>query len=172
MNISSTPPPLMLGFPPATAPAPVASDAEDETDRAGLESQNERDIRAIIQRLKNREQEVIAHENAHRAVGGSLVRGGGYDYVQGPDNRRYIAGGDVRIDTSPVHGDPEATMIKAEHIIRTALAPVDPSPQDLRVAGEAQTMFNQARIELQMAQYRHNEPAIRQAPGQLLDQVA
>lgn len=172
MYISSTPPPLMLGFPPTLTPTSGRDDAASKANKAELESHNEREIRAIIQRLKKREQEVIAHENAHRAVGGSLVRGGGYHYIQGPDGRRYISGGEVQIDTSPVHDDPEATMLKAEHIIRTALAPVDPSPQDLRVAGEAQTMFSRASVEVQMEKYRRNEPGGEQQPGQLLDQVA
>ncbi|MBE0510597.1 MAG: hypothetical protein K0A95_02650 [Chromatiales bacterium] len=183
MQLPATPPPLILGFPPAwiapsekganppeqgeERPASKQASGSDQT-----ESQQEQELRAIVRRLQQREYEVIAHENAHRAVGGALVRGGGYDDVQGPDNRRYIAGGDVQIDTSPVAGDPEATMAKAEHLIRTALAPVDPSAQDLRVAGQARSMYQQASVEAQLQRYRENQATEQAQAGQLLDLVA
>ena len=186
MMLSSTPTPLLLSFPPARLaptekganppeqdPARPAS-TETRADSHGVQAASieERELRAIVRRLQQREYEVIAHENAHRSVGGALVRGGGYDYVQGPDNRRYISGGDVQIDTSPVAGDPEATMAKAEHIIRTALAPVDPSAQDLRVAGQARTMYQQASAEAQLQQYRENQAGEPPQAGQLLNLVA
>jgi hypothetical protein len=38
---------------------------------------------------------------------------------------------------SEIPGDPEATARKMEQIKRAAMAPVDPSPQDRRVAAEA-----------------------------------
>ncbi|QJA07002.1 hypothetical protein FVE67_07380 [Thermosulfurimonas marina] len=92
---------------------------------------------------------VRAHERAHLAAGGELVISGPhYVYRRGPDGRLYAVGGDVVIDTSGVPGDPEATLRKAERIIRAALAPLNPSPQDLRVALRAQMMAMQARLEV------------------------
>ena len=57
-------------------------------------------------------------------------------------------GGEVRIDTSPVEGDPEATLLKAQQIRRAALAPATPSAQDRSVAAKASSLESQARQEL------------------------
>ncbi|MFP4251143.1 MAG: putative metalloprotease CJM1_0395 family protein [Guyparkeria sp.] len=102
--------------------------------------------RALVE-LKARDQEVRAHENAHRAAGGDLVRGGSYDYQQGPDGKRYAIGGDVQIDTTPVPGDPQATAEKMARVIRAALAPAEPSPTDLAVAAQATAERNRALAE-------------------------
>ena len=103
-----------------------------------------------IARLRRIDQMVRAHERAHLVAGGEIVLSGPhYIYKKGPDGRLYAVGGDVRIDTSPVPGDPEATLRKAEKIIRAALAPLNPSPQDLRVAMKARMMAMAARQEIQ-----------------------
>jgi septal ring factor EnvC (AmiA/AmiB activator) len=47
-----------------------------------------------------------------------------------------------------VPNDPEATLRKMEVVLRAALAPVEPSAQDLRVAAQAQAQAAQARVEL------------------------
>lgn len=106
-----------------------------------------------IARLRRIDQMVRAHERAHLVAGGQLVRSGPhYVYKIGPDGKRYAVGGDVEIDTSPVPGDPKATLQKAEQIIRAALAPLNPSPQDLRVAMQARMMAMQARMEIMRIQ--------------------
>ncbi len=97
--------------------------------------------------LKARDREVRAHENAHRAAGGDLVRGGSYDYQQGPDGKRYAVGGDVQIDTTPVPDDPRATAEKMAKVIRAALAPAEPSSTDLAVAAQATAERNRAQAE-------------------------
>ena len=193
MNISAIPLPGMMPLSPSIGSTTgqqlggrMASErqAEDEAARVAdvevadnplhhdLSSPEEQQQRALLRELQQREQEVIAHENAHRAAGAGLVRGGGYDYVQGPDGRRYIAGGDVQIDASAVPGDPVATMAKAEQVIRAALAPVDPSPQDLQVAAAARAMYQQASIEAQLEQYRDNQAGTGWEPGMQLDRIA
>lgn len=112
--------------------------------------------------LKARDREVRAHENAHRAAGGNLVRGGSYDYQQGPDGKRYAVGGDVQIDTTPVPDDPRATADKMAQVIRAALAPAEPSPTDLAVAAQATAERNRAQAEAQ---------AEAQSTGQASDQA-
>lgn len=171
MFVSATPSPMISAF-PAAVPPPAQAGPSPASGAADADSAREREIRATVAELEQREQEVIAHENAHRAAGGALVRGGGYEYVQGPDNRRYIAGGDVQIDTSGVSGDPEATMAKAEQIIRAAMAPVEPSAQDLKVAAQARSMYNQASAEARMAQYRENTPEAQGQTGERLNLLA
>lgn len=102
-----------------------------------------------IDELKARDREVKTHEQAHIAAGGSYVKGGAtYDYQTGPDGKQYAVGGSVNIDTSPVDGDPEATIAKAQVVIKVALAPAEPSGQDQKVASAARQMMNEARKEL------------------------
>ena len=102
-----------------------------------------------VDELKARDAEVKAHEQAHIAAGGSYVRGGAsYDYQTGPDGKKYAVGGEVSIDTSPVEGDPQATIYKAQVILKAALAPAEPSGQDKSVASQARQMMASARKEL------------------------
>lgn len=102
-----------------------------------------------IDELKSRDREVKTHEQAHIAAGGSYVLGGAsYDYQTGPDGKQYAVGGSVNIDTAPVEGDPEATIAKAQVVIKAALAPAEPSGQDQKVASAARQMMSEARKEL------------------------
>ncbi|MFO7802878.1 MAG: putative metalloprotease CJM1_0395 family protein [Desulfovermiculus sp.] len=106
--------------------------------------------RQVLQELKSREREVKAHEQAHIAAGGQYVQGGAnYSYRIGPDGKMYAVGGEVSIDVSPVPGDPQATIEKAEAIQRAAKAPAQPSAQDASVAAQAASMEMQAQMEVQ-----------------------
>ena len=80
-----------------------------------------------------------------------------YSFKRGPDGQRYAVSGEVSIDTAPVPNDPEATLRKMEIVLRAALAPIEPSAQDLRVAALAQAQAAQARVEL--AELRREEAA-------------
>ncbi|MFO7807867.1 putative metalloprotease CJM1_0395 family protein [Guyparkeria sp.] len=147
--------------PNGTRPAAQAPPAATETPPlAGREREEGRSVRTpaatdtalieeqrMLTELKARDREVRAHENAHRAAGGDLVRGGSYDYQQGPDGKRYAVGGDVQIDTTPVPDDPRATAEKMARVIRAALAPAEPSPTDLAVAAQATAERNRAQAE-------------------------
>lgn len=100
------------------------------------------------QRLQDRDAEVRAHEMAHLAAAGGLATGGmQLTYQTGPDGRQYAVGGSVQIDTSKAN-TPEETIQKAQRIRAAALAPSDPSPQDLQVAARASQMEAEARAEL------------------------
>ncbi|MFT7286148.1 MAG: hypothetical protein ACI87W_000252 [Halieaceae bacterium] len=98
--------------------------------------------------LSARDREVRAHEQAHANVGGRYAGSPSYTYQRGPDGRQYAVGGEVSIDTSPVPGDPQATIEKARVVRRAALAPTQPSPQDRAIAAEATATEQQARAEL------------------------
>ncbi len=99
-------------------------------------------------RLQERDAEVRAHEMAHLAAAGSLAMGGmNLVYQTGPDGKPYAVGGSVKIDTSK-GATPEETIQKAQKIRAAALAPADPSPQDLQVAARASQMEAEARAEL------------------------
>ena len=98
----------------------------------------------VIDKLKTRDADVKAHEQAHRSAGGQFAGVPSYTYQQGPDGTKYAIGGEVSIDTSPVPKDTAATIAKEEQVQRAALAPADPSTQDLKVAAEAANAAAQA----------------------------
>jgi len=103
----------------------------------------------VVAKLSARDAHVRAHEAAHMAAGGSLIRGGAtYSFERGPDGKSYAVGGEVSIDTSPVSGNPRATITKMETVRAAALAPGDPSAADLSVAGAAAEMEAQALSQL------------------------
>lgn len=116
------------------------------------EAQNQQQVEQVISQLKARDTEVRAHEMAHLSAAGSYARGGmSFSYQTGPDGKQYAVGGEVGIDTSPVSGDPQATLQKAQVIQRAALAPAQPSGQDIKVAAAAQKMMIDARAEISAA---------------------
>lgn len=92
----------------------------------------------IVEELRERDEEVRAHENAHKTAGGGVVGAISYETVTGPDGKEYAVSGEAQIDTSPVPGNPEATVRKMDQVIRAALAPAEPSSQDFAVARAAQ----------------------------------
>lgn len=112
-----------------------------------------------IRELAARDREVRSHEQAHAAVGGKYAGSPVYEFVRGPDGVSYAVGGEVSIDTSPIPGDPEATIAKAQQIRRAANAPAEPSPQDRRVAAEASLMEADARAELRQERVIESERA-------------
>ncbi|MCW9050778.1 MAG: putative metalloprotease CJM1_0395 family protein [Motiliproteus sp.] len=123
----------------------VEDDATLIRSREEIEQRQEREQ---ISELSAIDRDVRAHEAAHAAAGGSIAGSPSFSYTRSPDGRLYATGGEVSIDTSPVPGDPQATIDKAETIIRAANAPADPSPQDLRVAASAQALLVDAQAEL------------------------
>jgi hypothetical protein len=91
---------------------------------------------------------------AHLLAAGPYAKGGlSYQYVTGPDDQRYAVGGEVSIDTSPVHGDPEATIRKMLTVIAAANAPADPSMQDRAVAAQAALILTQTQAEMLQQAY-------------------
>lgn len=119
------------------------------TDAASTEAEAAaRQEQQVLRQLAARDREVRQHEMAHQAAGGGHTGAASYTFERGPDGRLYAVGGEVSVDTSAVGGDPRATLEKAEAIIRAALAPAEPSPQDYRVAAKARAMAAEARAEL------------------------
>lgn len=142
---------------------------QDQTDPNSLTTEEE----AEVQQLRARDLEVRRHEQAHVAAGGQYAGTPVYDYQRGPDGRQYAVGGEVSIDTRVIAGNPEANIRKFEQVRRAALAPLEPSPQDRRVAAEAQQQISASRIELrnQIAAERTErlEEAEVQRPTNVLD---
>lgn len=123
--------------------------------------------REQIQELAARDREVRAHEQAHAAAAGQYGSSPTYSFVRGPDGVSYAVGGSVDVDTSPIPGDPEATLRKAQQLRRAANAPAEPSAQDGRVAAQAAQMEMEARAELNLkaAEEAENERPSRGEEG-------
>ncbi len=112
------------------------------------DSEYTREEQERIVKLKARDREVKAHEQAHIAAGGQYVRGGAsFDYQTGPDGEKYAVGGEVSIDVSKESEDPGATIAKMQVVIRAALAPANPSSQDRSVAAQATRIESEARMQ-------------------------
>ncbi len=134
---------------PEQAPQQAAGQASPLTGRKdgeGPDGLTEAE-RKQVQKLQQRDREVRAHEAAHKAVGGSLASAPSFETVTGPDGRSYAVSGEVRIDTSTVPNNPEATIRKMEIVRRAALAPSEPSAKDRQVAADASAKIQQARAE-------------------------
>lgn len=130
-----------------------ATVGEEETAQHSQQEQQQ------IQKLKARDRVVRAHEAAHVAAGAGIVRGGAtFSFQRGPDGIQYAIGGEVKIDTSEVAGDPEATLQKAEQIRAAALAPAQPSATDQSIAAKAAQMAVEARAEIN--QLRNDEASV------------
>jgi hypothetical protein len=124
----------------SAATSSATSKTSGGNDKESLEVQQQ------VQRLKAVEAKVKAHEAAHKAAGGAMTGAVTYQYTTGPDGKRYITGGEVSISLSR-GSTPEQTISNMEQVIRAALAPADPSPQDRAVAGQATAIEQQARQE-------------------------
>lgn len=155
---------LAAGASQAAVDAGASAQASDQSDQSGqsakaagklgadgkpLSPEQEKQVRE----LEKRDRQVKAHEAAHQAAAGGQARGGAaFEYQSGPDGKRYAVGGHVDIDVSPVSGNPQATLEKAQTAQRAALAPADPSGQDRAVAAAAVQMAAQAQKEIEQGQ--------------------
>jgi hypothetical protein len=120
----------------------------------------------MVQQLRQRDQEVKAHEMAHLASAGQHARGGPtYTYQQGPDGRRYAVGGEVPIDISK-EKTPEATAEKMRAVKRAALAPAEPSSADRSIAAAAAALESEAHRELRIEEKNASLPAGEQSATQ------
>ena len=130
--------------------SPILPQLAGTRQNSPLSSNQRTEEQAEIAKLQKRDQEVRTHEQAHIAASGGLAKGKAtFSFQRGADGKQYAVGGEVNIDTSPVSGNPEATIQKAKQIRAAALAPSDPSAQDRAVAASASAMEAQARQEIQ-----------------------
>ena len=109
----------------------------------------------IVSELQAADTNVRAHEAAHMAAGGGLTSPASYTYERGPDNKMYAVAGEVGISTGEGN-TPQESLNKAQTIRRAALAPADPSPQDLKVAAQAASMEMSARAQIMQEKMEQN----------------
>lgn len=117
-------------------------------DEQGLQEEELEQLRE----LEARDAEVRAHEQAHASVGGQYAGAPSFSYQTGPNGVKYAVGGEVPISLPSSSGNPEQTIRAAEQVRRAALAPVDPSGQDRRIAASASQVSQSARAEVRVQQ--------------------
>lgn len=119
----------------------------EEASASKQDPQKEAQVQRQIQELIQIQNKVIVHEQAHMSAGGELAGGASYSYTTGPDGKRYITGGEVSISIPSVK-EPDEKLRMMAKVRAAALAPADPSPQDMRVAASAGAKEAEARMEL------------------------
>ena len=104
-----------------------------------IEKQKEQQRQALINKNYN---EIYAHEMAHKSAGGSLA--GSIVIERNSDG--IPVGGHVDIKMPSLDpNNPQKTINDANTVIKSAMAPSDPSDQDYRVAAQAQSIKMQAQ---------------------------
>jgi hypothetical protein len=151
---------------PGSPPAGPAASSGDPNTRVGSQivpgtaQELTTAERLLLAELRQADTRIRQHEMAHVAAGSGVVTSGArYAYQRGPDGRNYAVAGEVSIDAAPVPGDPQSTIRKMEQVRRAALAPADPSPQDLKVASQAAAMAVKAQSELMILQAKEQADA-------------
>ena len=129
----------------SSADSKQGQNAATDSQKSDTEALAEKEI---IRDLELRDQEVRTHERAHASVGGAHTGAPTYTYETGPDGKKYAVEGEVSADLTPVAGDPKETIAKMKQVQAAALAPVDPSSQDIRVAASAASIIIEAQSEL------------------------
>ncbi|QKF80636.1 putative metalloprotease CJM1_0395 family protein [Halarcobacter ebronensis] len=117
---------------------------QNQTGQDTTKLSNEQQVQ--LAKLKVVDAQVRAHEAAHQS-GPAAVGGASFTYTKGPDGIMYAIGGEVpvQIETS---SDPQETISNLQGVIATALAPADPSPQDISIASKARVLMMKAQQEL------------------------
>ena len=116
------------------------------SDFAGQQAkQNNQQKQDLINRNYN---EIYAHEQAHKSAGGALA--GNIVIEKNADG--IPVGGHVPIKMPALDpNNPQKTIDEANIVIRSAMAPGDPSPQDYKVAAQARAIKAQAQSMLTTA---------------------
>ena len=137
--------------------ANAENNTQNDDKNAGQKNIGElsREEQRIVSELQAADTNVRAHEAAHMAAGGGLTSPASYTYERGPDNKMYAVAGEVGISTGEGN-TPQESLNKAQTIRRAALAPADPSPQDLKVAAQAASMEMSARAQIMQEKMAQN----------------
>ena len=92
--------------------------------------------------IKKNYDEIYAHELAHKSAGGALA--GSIVIVRNADGIPFAGHVDIKMPSLNPN-NPQKTINDANTVIRSAMAPSDPSDQDYRVAAQAQSIKMQAQ---------------------------
>ena len=143
---------LRVGTTSSSKESSSASTQKKQEENASTLTTAEKNVVVELQAIDTK---VRAHESAHIAAGGGVIRSGAvFSYEKAPDNKLYAVAGEVGIDTSE-GSTPEETIQKMQTVRAAALAPSDPSPTDYQVASTA-SMF-QMLAQLQLSKLKQAE---------------
>lgn len=92
--------------------------------------------------IKKNYSEIYAHELAHKSAGGALA--GSIVVERNADGIPFAGHVDIKMPSLNPN-NPQKTINDANTVIRSAMAPSDPSDQDYRVAAQAQSIKMQAQ---------------------------
>ena len=87
--------------------------------------------------IKKNYNEIYAHELAHKSAGGALA--GSIVIERNADGIPFAGHVDIKMPSLNPN-NPQKTINDANTVIRSAMAPSDPSDQDYRVAAQAQSI--------------------------------
>lgn len=134
----------------------ASQDTKNNQEAKGTLSANEKlsqEDKQIIADLKARDAEVKTHEQAHRAAAAGInASAPSYDYETGPDGKKYAVGGEVNVSFRE-GGSAESNVAKAQAMKAAALAPAQPSSQDLSAARNADALI----VKFKEQQIQENE---------------
>ena len=116
-----------------TGAKPALLVPQNSTEPRGYEDLDAR-TRAVVDRLRQRDQQVRQEELAHAAVAGDLAGPISYVYQRGPDGRLYAIGGSVQIKARNHSGDPQELARLGARLSAAAHAATNPSGADLSAA--------------------------------------
>lgn len=92
--------------------------------------------------IKKNYDEIYAHELAHKSAGGALA--GSIVIERNAEGIPFAGHVDIKMPSLNPN-NPQKTINDANTVIRSAMAPSDPSDQDYRVAAQAQSIKMQAQ---------------------------
>jgi hypothetical protein len=151
---------------PAEPGQPKEATEGEATTTSALQTELTAEERAQVARLRARDREVRAHEQAHAAAGGAVAGAPSYSYQTGPDGKQYAVGGEVPIRASASSGNPRQAIAQLQQVVRAALAPAQPSGQDRAVAAQAQAQIAQLQAQLAKESQAKAQAALQSANGE------
>ncbi len=96
---------------------------KNDTVQLGEKNYDENDYQRVLNKFKNKDNEIRTHEQTHASLG-TTTAPINYNFQVGPDGKLYAMGGSVRFDTS-IPSNPENAKVKLEEL-RDASSSVSP----------------------------------------------
>lgn len=122
---------------------------DEQSNTPGIDKNLSSEEQQQVTELKIRDTEVRAHEQAHiAAAAGINASAPSFGYKTGPDGKQYAVSGEVNVSFTQSN-DPRENIDKAQTMKAAALAPAQPSSQDLDAARSADKIIADAEKQLQ-----------------------
>lgn len=100
--------------------------------------------------LKKQDDTIKKHEQVHYSVARQYSELPIFQYQKGSDGNRYVVKGEVNFKMISSDDSPDAAIKKMQQIYLAALAPADPSTDDLTLAIQAIHSITDLRLQLFM----------------------